>query len=53
MPPPLLERRDPADERDDIVRALETHSWNRVETANALGMSRSTLWRRMRTLGIV
>jgi len=53
MPAPLVEWRDPAEERDDIVRALEIHSWNRVETASALRMSRSTLWRRMRALGIV
>ncbi|HEY6005862.1 MAG TPA: sigma-54 dependent transcriptional regulator [Anaeromyxobacter sp.] len=32
--------------------ALEAHRWNRVATARALGMSRSTLWRRMRALGL-
>ena len=32
--------------------ALEAHRWNRVETAQALGVSRSTLWRRMRALGL-
>jgi transcriptional regulator with GAF, ATPase, and Fis domain len=52
-PAPLPERFGLAEEREDIVRALETHAWNRVEAATALGMSRSTLWRRMRTLGIV
>ena len=40
------------DEKDAIQRALETHRWCRAETAAALGMSRSTLWRRMRTLGL-
>ncbi len=44
-------RRSPGD-RDAILRALEGHAWNRVETANELGMSRSTLWRRMRALGL-
>jgi transcriptional regulator with GAF, ATPase, and Fis domain len=40
--------RDPA----AILDALEAHSWNRIAAARALGMSRSTLWRRMRALGI-
>jgi transcriptional regulator with GAF, ATPase, and Fis domain len=39
-------------ERDRVVRALEAHRWSRVEAAQALGMSRSTLWRRMRALGL-
>jgi transcriptional regulator with GAF, ATPase, and Fis domain len=42
----------PLEERAAVVGALEAHRWNRVETAQALGMSRSTLWRRMRTLGL-
>ena len=39
-------------ERDSLTRALEAHRWNRLDTARALGMSRSTLWRRMRALGL-
>ncbi len=39
-------------ERAAIVRELEGHRWNRMETARALGVSRSTLWRRMRALGL-
>jgi transcriptional regulator with GAF, ATPase, and Fis domain len=39
-------------EQGSLVRALEEHRWNRIETAKALGMSRSTLWRRMRELGL-
>ena len=35
-----------------VVRALEEHRWNRMQAARALGMSRSTLWRRMRALGL-
>jgi len=38
------------DERVALEHALEAHRWNRAETASALGMSRSTLWRRMRAL---
>jgi transcriptional regulator with GAF, ATPase, and Fis domain len=32
--------------------ALEQNRWNRVATARALGVSRSTLWRRMRTASL-
>ena len=39
-------------ERDRIEAALEAHRWNRAEAAVALGVSRSTLWRRMRALGL-
>jgi DNA-binding NtrC family response regulator len=42
----------PPEERAEVLRALEAHRWNRAETAQALGMSRSTLWRRMRALGL-
>ena len=41
------------DERAVIVEALEACSWKREEAADRLGMSRSTLWRKMRELGIV
>jgi transcriptional regulator with GAF, ATPase, and Fis domain len=46
-----LRRTTPAD-RDVIRQALEAAGWNRVEAAEALGISRSTLWRRMRALGL-
>jgi transcriptional regulator with GAF, ATPase, and Fis domain len=39
-------------DREAILRALEAHAWNRLDAAGALGMSRSTLWRRMRALGL-
>jgi DNA-binding NtrC family response regulator len=39
-----------ADERRRIEAMLGAHHWKRSETARALGMSRSTLWRRMRSL---
>ncbi len=35
-----------------ILEALESHHWRREETAQALAISRTTLWRRMRELGI-
>ena len=42
---------DPA-ERLRVVQALESTHWNRGRAAELLGMSRSTLWRRMKELGI-
>ena len=39
-------------ERLRIVQILESARWNRGRAAEALGMSRSTLWRRMKELGI-
>lgn len=35
-----------------LVAALDAHHWRRTEAAKALGLSRSTLWRRMRELGL-
>ncbi|HYG68130.1 MAG TPA: helix-turn-helix domain-containing protein, partial [Anaeromyxobacteraceae bacterium] len=41
-----------AAERAAIEGALEAHRWSRADAARALGLSRSTLWRRMRALRI-
>ncbi len=38
-------------ESEELRRALETHQWRRSDAARALGISRSTLWRKMRELG--
>lgn len=40
-------------EAQRLRSALETHRWRREETARALGISRATLWRRMRVLGLL
>jgi len=37
-------------ELQTIRAALDTHHWNREATARSLGMSRTTLWRKMREL---
>ena len=42
----------PIGERDLLLRALEEHRWNRGTAAAALGIDRSTLWRKMKRLGI-
>jgi len=39
-------------ERAEILAALERHRWNRGETAASLGIDRSTLWRKMKRMGI-
>jgi len=48
--PDLLEAGRRA-EADELRRALEAHRWRRAEAARALGISRTTLWRKMRELG--
>ena len=36
----------------ELLAVLATHRWNRNETAAALGVDRTTLWRRMKRLGL-
>jgi PAS domain S-box-containing protein len=35
-------------ERHRLLRALQKHRWNRQEAAKALGMDRTTLWRKLK-----
>jgi transcriptional regulator with PAS, ATPase and Fis domain len=50
----LPEKAAPPDATEDEVESLravlELHHWRRADTAKDLGLSRSTLWRRMREL---
>ncbi len=39
-------------EREAIVQSLDEHGWRLAETAKALGISRTTLWRRLRAYGL-
>jgi DNA-binding NtrC family response regulator len=39
-------------EKEAIVRSLESHNWRLAETAKTLGISRTTLWRRLRAYGL-
>ena len=40
-------------EGKEILTALNAHNWHRIETARALGMDRSTLWRKMKKYGLM
>jgi transcriptional regulator of acetoin/glycerol metabolism len=39
-------------EKENLLRALESTRWNRTLAAAHLGIDRTTLWRKMRRLGI-
>jgi DNA-binding NtrC family response regulator len=39
-------------EREELREVLESHHWRREDAARSLGISRTTLWRRMRELGL-
>lgn len=39
-------------ERALVIKTLEEMNWNQVKAAERLGISRSTLWRRLKELGI-
>ncbi len=50
-PVPLVEAmREP--ERRILIRALEANGWNRSVTADQLGINRTTLYKKMKALGI-
>ncbi len=36
-----------------LLSVLETHGWNRTNTAKELGIGRTTLWRRMKGYGLI
>ena len=39
-------------ERQIILDALENHNWNRHATAESLGINRTTLYKKMKRLGL-
>ncbi len=40
-------------EAEKLMSLLQAHGWNRQKTAESLGISRSTLWRRMKEFGLI
>ena len=36
----------------EILRLLELHQWNRSKVARELSINRSTLWRKLKSMGI-
>jgi transcriptional regulator of acetoin/glycerol metabolism len=51
--PPSPQRGPARPEVQQFLDTLNAHGWRRGETARALGISRSTLWRRMKEYGLV
>jgi DNA-binding NtrC family response regulator len=41
-----------APERQIILQALRHHNWNRAATADALDINRTTLYKKMKRLGL-
>ena len=52
MPAPTAGAPAEDDEAAQIRAALEAHRWNKSAAAEALGISRTTLWRKLRALGL-
>ena len=52
-PTATLEPTDVDSEYQRLRTALEAHHWRRADAAAALGMSRTTLWRKMREFGLM
>ena len=46
-------KNDESKERGEILRVLSANDGHRGEAAKALGMSRATLWRKMKALGLL
>jgi transcriptional regulator with PAS, ATPase and Fis domain len=40
-------------ERDKLLATLQRHNWHRKKSARALGMDRTTLWRKMKKYGLL
>lgn len=52
QPYSTLQEARSAYEREFILRKLQEHRWNMTQTATALGLERSHLYRKMKSLGI-
>jgi PAS domain S-box-containing protein len=50
---PAAERSDLSPTARKLLEALQAHGFNRTKTAQALGIARNTLWRRMKEYGLL
>jgi len=39
-------------EKNELIQVLDRHNWNQTQASAELGINRTTLWRRMKRLGI-
>jgi hypothetical protein len=51
--PAELHVRGRSADRDELRAVLDHYHWQRAEAARALGISRTTLWRKMREVGLI
>lgn len=51
--PAELHIRGRSADRDELRAVLDHYHWQRAEAARALGISRTTLWRKMREIGLI
>jgi transcriptional regulator with PAS, ATPase and Fis domain len=51
-PAPIAQSVAPSGEARELLAVLEQNHWNREATARALGIGRTTLWRKMREAGL-
>lgn len=51
--PAELRIRGQAADREELRAVLDQYHWQRAEAARALGISRTTLWRKMREAGLI
>ena len=47
-----LQKRLPGQEEIEILQLLNKHQWNKSKVAKELGIGRTTLWRRMKVMGL-
>lgn len=47
-----FKRNPKKDNPDDLLRMLEENRWNKSEVAKKLGIGRTTLWRKLKAMGI-
>jgi transcriptional regulator of acetoin/glycerol metabolism len=49
---PVVSHETGTTQKNEIVRLLEDHQWNKSVVAKKLGIGRTTLWRKMKVMGL-